>query len=411
MANESGDTRRSFLAAGAVGALAAVVPRAAGRDTQGSLDPEFTFDCSAVSVDDWDGATGARVEFRDGSYVQVGRGSPERVGSPGRVVAAVVFTDGDGNERRFANDTDDCDPGPRATTFTSSRATVRAAEFDNVDVTPDGIISRVVLHFVDGTTQTRVNYERDPTLLNVATTYRGTGDHEGRVIEAVEIAYDLDYTTHYLRNPAADKFLLGAGTCQERLVEVVGASEGAVDYEFTVDGSARAVSLTDRRGAGGNDAIDDGDGTTTVTGTTGNPGYSDVYLVTGEMQSFEQTGGPGDYVLRECEWRIREDGAAATDNLAVIATESGELTYEFTVDGTARRIPNAGEKLSAEENDAITDNGDGTTTVSGYTGNEGYGDSFAVTGPVTDFRRTGGDAEFRIEYNGREVTAERLTGD
>ncbi|WP_123535303.1 hypothetical protein [Halosimplex salinum] len=404
------NTRRTFLASSAVGALAGIATTGSAGETVATRpNPDFTIHCSTVTVDDWDTTYWARVVFRDGSYVRVGQAGPDEFGAPGRVVDTVTFYGSNDEELTVSNDSTDCDPEDRAVTFTDSRVTVRGSEFVDIEKPPDNVISKLDLHFVDGTTQNVYQYDGPPK--SVADVYRGTGEHDGKVIEAFDVDYNLNDTRHYIRNPAADKHLLGKEDCQDRCIEVMGATEGAVDYEFTVDGPIRAVSLSDRRNAspGGNDAItDNGDGTWTATGRTGNPGYGDTYAVEGQVQSFTQTGGSGDYVLRECEWRILEDTSPSTDLLAVVATESGDVDYEFIVDGTARGIPNVGDRRSAAGNDQVTDNGDGTVTVDGFTGNEGYGDTYAVTGDVTDFQRTAGDADFRIEYNGHELTPTEL---
>jgi len=402
------NTRRTFLASSALGALSAVATGATAAATGETVEPTATVECSTVSVDDWGDAVSARAVFEDGSFVDVVEGAPESFGAPGRVIESVTFAGFDGNEWTVTNDATDCDPGEKSVTFTDSRATVRPGQFLEMDTYPGRLISQVDLHFVDGTSQEKVHLDGPQSPDGITGVYRGTGEHAGKVVEAIEIFHDLGYVTHYVRNPAAEKCLLGKETPQERLVEVMGATEGAVDYEFTVDGPVRKVALSDRRGAGGNDAVSTSGDTTTVTGTTGNPGYSDVYAVGGPVTDFSQTGGDGDYVLREAEWRIVEDTAPATDLLAVVATEAGEVSYEFTVDGAVRKVTNAGPKRSAAGNDEVTENGDGTVTVSGFTGNTGYGDTYAVTGDVTDFTRTGGDAAFRIDYNGRERTPEEL---
>ncbi|QLH80821.1 hypothetical protein [Halosimplex pelagicum] len=403
------NTRRTFLASSALGALSAVATGATAAATGETVEPTLTIECSTVRVDDWGSAFGARVVFEDGSVVYIDEGAPETFGAPGRVVESVTLHDGDGNEWTRTNDATDCDPGGKSVTFTDSRATVRPGQFLETDTYPGELISQVDLHFVDGTSQEKVHLDPQ-TPDGITGVYRGTGEHAGKVVEAIEMFHDLGYVSHYIRNPAAEQYLLGKATPQERLVEVMGASEGAVDYEFTVDGPVRAVTLSDRRGAspGGNDDISTGGDTTTVTGTTGNPGYSDVYAVGGAITDFTQTGGDGDYLLRESEWRVIEDTAPATDLLAVVATEAGEVAYEFTVDGTVRKVTNAGPRRSAADNDEVVENDDGTVTVSGFTGNTGYGDTYAVTGDVTDFARTGGDAAFRVDYNGRERTPEEL---
>jgi len=106
-------------------------------------------------------------------------------------------------------------------------------------------------------------------------------------------------------------------------------------------------------------------------------------------------------------------GGATSDGdtsheVAVIATEQGEVTYEFTVDGTVEPASDVAADLVAEDNDAIRDNGDGTVTVSGYTGNTGYGDTYTVTGDLLSFERTGGQAAFRIELDGSSVSSDEL---
>ncbi|WP_167837474.1 hypothetical protein [Halosimplex halophilum] len=404
------NTRRTFLAASALGALSAVATGGTAAATDGTVEPTLTIECSTVSVDDWGSAFGARVVFEDGSFVNIEEGAPDTFGAPGRVIESVTLHDGDGNEWTRTNDATDCDPGGKSVTFTDSRATVRPGQFLEVDTYPGRLISQVDLHFVDGTSQEKVHLDGPESPDGITGVYRGTGEHAGKVVEAIEMFHDLGYVTHYVRNPAAERYLLGKATHQERLVEVMGATEGAVDYEFTVDGPVRAVTLSDRREAspGGNDAIASGEDGTTVSGTTGNPGYSDVYAVGGPITGFSQTGGDGDYVLREAEWRAVETTAPATDLLAVVATEDGDVDYEFTVEGTVRKVTNCGPKRSAGDNDEVVENDDGTVTVSGFTGNTGYGDTYAVTGDVTDFARTGGEAAFRIDYNGRELTPEEL---
>ncbi|ELZ28780.1 hypothetical protein C475_04061 [Halosimplex carlsbadense 2-9-1] len=404
------NTRRTFLASSALEALSAATTGATAAATDETVAPTATVDCSTVSVDDWGSARSARAVFEDGSFVDVGDGTPETFGASGRVIESVTFADFDGTEWTTTNDATDCDPGEKSVTFTDSRATVRPGQFQEMDGYPGKLISQVDLHFVDGTSQEKVHLDGPQSPDGITGVYRGTGEYAGKVVEAIEIFHDLDYVTHYVRNPAAEQYLLGKDTCQERLIEVMGATEGAVDYEFTVEGPVRAVTLSDGRGAspGGNDAVSTSGDATTVSGSTGNPGYSDVYAVGGPITDFAQTGGDGDYVRREAEWRVVEDTAPATDLLAVVATEQGEVAYEFTVDGTVRPIGNVGPKRSAAGNDEVTDNGDATVTVSGFTGNAGYGDTYAVTGDVTDFTRTGGDAAVRIDYNGHERTPEEL---
>jgi hypothetical protein len=287
------NTRRTFLASSALGALSAVATGGAAAEAGGAVEPTATVEGWRVGVDDWGSARGARAVFRDGSFVEVNAGDPDRFGAPGRVVESVTFTDHDGTTWTMDNGAPDADLGPRAVTFTDARTTVRESQFADLDTVPGNEISRVELHFVDGTSEVVHSYDGPAWPASLPGVYRGSGAHAGNVVEAIDISYDLNVARHYVRNPAADKHLLGKETPQERLVEVMGATEGAVDYEFTVDGTVRPIrNAGPRRSTAGNDeGVDDGDGTVTVSGFTGNTGYGDTYAVTGDVTDFTRTGG------------------------------------------------------------------------------------------------------------------------
>ncbi|WP_436908132.1 hypothetical protein [Halosimplex marinum] len=394
--DSNGGTRRRFLGGTLGGAIAATLGGSAAAET-GSAQEDLEFDCWRVHNLQY----GTTVTFEDGSYISAADTSDGTLGSPGRVVTRV-------NDERGVTEVDqDCDPGELATTFTDSSVTVTASE-EHALGTAEG--AEVRLHYADGTVQevlgtnetTGINPDHHRTALS--TTYRGEGEHADKTIEAIEFDLMSYSTTTYLRNREVGEHLLGKRTPQERVVEVVGASEGAVEYEFTVDGPVEKLSLTDRIRAGDNDDVtDNGDGTWTVSGFTGYPGEGDAYVVNGEITSFTQTGGDGEYVVREHERRVVRSSLGDTDFVRIVGTEAGDVEYEFTVDGTVWKVTNIGTPLKADDNDDITDNGDGTWTVSGFTGNEGEGDTYVVAGDVTDFTRTGGNADFRITVDGREV--------
>ncbi|WP_372479521.1 hypothetical protein ACAH01_13365 [Halomicrobium sp. HM KBTZ05] len=443
-----GCTRRAFLGVTLGGAL--VGPAGvAGTATAQVSDSQFTIGCDYVEVTDSTGIDAVRVAFEDGSFVQSSNGvslddgEPVRYGSPGRILDSVTI-----NGTQTVDNPDPCQRRHRATTFTATSVHVPVGEFVLSGGVPSVLTSRVRLHFVDGTTETKQSYSEDgvgdtddfPELSGIRDTdgmdavpnvYRGSGQHAGKTIEAIEIETDQDYRRHYLRSDVAEAATLGTETPQERCVEVVGASQGDVSYELTATGPIRPTTINDRIGAGDNDTITrNDDGTWTVSGFTGNTGYGDSFVVNGAITEIRQTGGDGDYVVREMERRVvsqstdavdsspdgaSDDGGAdgsgdepTTHEVAVVATEQGEVRYEFTVDGSVERAVDVADDLVAEDNDTITDSGDGTVTVSGYTGNPGYGDTFLVTGDLTAFERTGGDAAFRIELDGETVTADEL---
>jgi len=449
-ANEdrSGNTRRRFLGGALAGAVGVgVVGTAAGQVTA----DQFTVACDYVELTDASGIDSIRVECKDGSYVESVNGvfladdEPMRLGSPGRAVQSVTV-----NGDRIFDGFDTCGPPPRRqTTFTATAAHVPPSEFIMDGAVPSSLTSAVYLHFADGTTETAQGYSADgdgtldefPEFDGILTVegvggvtglYRGTGANAGKVIEAVRIETDVDYRRFHLVSDVADAALLGAETPQERPIEIVGASRGAVEYELTATGPIRPLAVNDRIGAGSNDTIERNDnGTWTATGYTGNTGYGDAYVVNGRITGINQTGGDGEYVVRELERRViggsagTGSGSDASDSdgsggdgsenestgdtshqLTVVATEQGEISYEFTVDGSVEHASGVADRLRAESNDTISENDDGTVTVTGYTGNTGYGDSYVVTGDLLSFERTGGEAAFRLELDGTEVSIE-----
>jgi hypothetical protein len=206
---------------------------------------------------------------------------------------------------------------------------------------------------------------------------------------------------------------------------VVESTTDGVDfnYTFTVDGSVERAAVGEREGEDSDRIVENDDGTVTVSGFTGNL-YGDAFTVTGELTSFERTGGQSDY-------RLEFNGTDVTENLtgspastvdrpvvgdgeALVVestTQGADFNYTFTVDGSVERIRDDdfdldGER-AAEDSDRIIENGDGTVTVRGFTGNL-YGDAFVIQGEIRSFERTGGESDYRLEFNGSDAT-EALT--
>jgi hypothetical protein len=95
-----------------------------------------------------------------------------------------------------------------------------------------------------------------------------------------------------------------------------------------------------------------------------------------------------------------DDSEASGTQLDLVAADgTSNVSYEFTVEGSVQKRTSAGDN-AAEDNDSVTDNGDGTVTVSGVSGN-GYGDSFLVDGTVTSMNLN--EDEWTIRYDGQEV--------
>ncbi|NHN60557.1 MULTISPECIES: hypothetical protein [Halorussus] len=87
--------------------------------------------------------------------------------------------------------------------------------------------------------------------------------------------------------------------------------------------------------------------------------------------------------------------------LELISTpDRANITYEFTVEGTVEKRTSSSDGVVAEANDSVTDNGDGTVTVSGISGN-GHGDSYLVQGSITAMDLD--ESLWTIRYDGAEV--------
>lgn len=319
-------TRRRFLESTAVGGLAVGLVGTGTAAARTKAADHVTWECDHVALSNVGDLDTVRVDFQNGSYVQSANGisgeEPVRLGSPGRTIDTATITFGDGSEETLDNPSPDCDRRRLATSFTATRVHVPPAEFVLSRSVPGVLTTSVTLHFADGTTQRKQHYSGDgdgevddfpevPGLASVygmdavPNTYRGSGAHAGKVVGAIEIATDEGYRTHYLRSDCSGACLYGAETVQERIVEVVGTSEGAVRYEFTATGPIHRVGINARIETEANDAVsENGDGTVTVTGFTGNTGYGDSYVVNGEITDFQQTGGDGEYVVRSMERRL-----------------------------------------------------------------------------------------------------------
>jgi hypothetical protein len=199
-------------------------------------------------------------------------------------------------------------------------------------------------------------------------------------------------------------------TPSENTFEVVAAEEsgGGFDYEFTTNGPVTAVTDAGSNAADDNDTItDNGDGTYTVSGRTGS-GYGDTFGVDGDVTAFSTATDASNYTLYWNDQEITADDIngdqPSTDTFEVVAAEDsgGAFDYTFTADGEVTAVTDAGSN-AADDNDTITDNGDGTYTVSGRTGS-GYGDTFSIAGEVTSFETSTDASNYTLYLNGEEVS-------
>ena len=409
--------RREFLRTVTVGGAGALAGLGGIRSAR--ADHLVSFGCSEVSFSpgakDVD-AGSARIAFEDGGYVWSIDSYADLMGSTGRAVTAAEI--GRSGLERPVNRIENPDPrtcNPRATTFDDNSVTVGEGEFDTAGVPPVEA-ARVTLYFRDGSSEV-VSDIGERNVSSVTTTYTGTGQNTDKAITSIKIEHSVWDTTNLVANPATT----GAFEWTDsRVLDIVTTDDVEMEYELLVDGTVekRTGIGEPLRAEPNNDTVtENGDETVTVSGFTGNAGYGDSYRIDGRVLAFEQTAGDAerdDYAFLVNGAPVASSllgpglGAAGRTLFQIVGTEEGEVSYEFTVDGTVEKRTDNSDRLKAEDNDEVTENGDGTVTVSGFTGNTGYGDSFVVSGDLESFDRTGGDAGYRLVANGRDVELDEL---
>lgn len=89
----------------------------------------------------------------------------------------------------------------------------------------------------------------------------------------------------------------------------------------------------------------------------------------------------------------------------VAGADTQNISYEFTVDGQVAKHA-VSDDIAAGGNDEIADNGDGTVTVTGTSGN-GYGDAYKVDGAITTMQLD--DSNWTLRYGGQQTSVATLT--
>ena len=108
----------------------------------------------------------------------------------------------------------------------------------------------------------------------------------------------------------------------------------------------------------------------------------------------------------------RAAAAPTTHHVEIVSTggtsETGDLDVRYELTATGEIVPDTDNgRNSAERNDSVTENDDGTWTATGTTGN-GFGDAYTVTGRVVEFTAEG---SYELYLDGTAVAAEDLVSD
>jgi len=97
-----------------------------------------------------------------------------------------------------------------------------------------------------------------------------------------------------------------------------------------------------------------------------------------------------------------DDGNDDEWTLGVLSTRADhDFAYVVVVDGDAEKAST--EAVAADSGDRVLDNGDGTVTIVGTTGDES-GDAFRVDGTIESFYTPASPSDYVIERDGEDVT-------
>ena len=195
---------------------------------------------------------------------------------------------------------------------------------------------------------------------------------------------------------------------QEDQPDVSGTIDGVYVYNasdremFDFAGQDVSVSNVQLSGPGNLSTPEFFENVTTGEDATLPPKSSPVWTPGGEGMPLVDSSAP---VEEPTPTPTPEEPEGSTFQI-VSTTTGADLEYRFEVDGSvAGAVVNNDVQSVDESNDSITDNGDGTTTVVGRTGN-GEGDAFQVVGTVTSFSQTGGTSGVQLLLDGEDVTGQ-----
>lgn len=199
----------------------------------------------------------------------------------------------------------------------------------------------------------------------------------------------------------------GDGTETGPRTVMIAANEGGVDYRLTVDGEIESQSPAGDFSSDGNEDVTEDGGTVTASGLTGPAPdiageqvfLGDRFLFTGSVETLELDPNSDatdvtvyldEASVAPADVRGFTDESGVEHTLMIAANEDG-VEYSVTVDGTLDPQTQSGD-FSAEATDDVSENDDGTVSVSDVTGPAPdiadevtyLGDRFLVTGEVVD---------------------------
>ncbi|WP_323675932.1 right-handed parallel beta-helix repeat-containing protein [Halorubellus sp. PRR65] len=195
------------------------------------------------------------------------------------------------------------------------------------------------------------------------------------------------------------------------LLEITTPSDGSVEYTFTASGEiSKVLDNGDNSAEEQNDTVtQNDDGTWTATGLTGN-GYGDTIEFVGDALEFTPVTGDFTLYLDGQEITVPDltGQQVPSKTLKITTPTDGSVEYSLTTSGEISKVIDNSDDSAEEQNDTVTQNSDGTWTMTGLTGN-GYGDTLEYEGEALDFSPMEGT--FSLYLNGQLTTTYELLGE
>ncbi|WP_135826706.1 hypothetical protein [Halorussus ruber] len=240
---------------------------------------------------------------------------------------------------------------------------------------------------IEGPAVEQDNRAGDPTISSTNTRW-GSNANADRVPEGVPMTAE-EAASGTSSASGSDQTTEESGTADAEgtvLELVAGSNTSSISYEFTVEGSVqKRTSAGDVESESNDSVTDNGDGTMTVTGVSGN-GYGDSYLVNGDFVSMN---------LDESKWtltyggeQVSVDDLVLPNKIVIDGTDTPRVSSQYVVEfsGKARKSAALG---SIQANDEITDGQISGNVVGGK-------DGYRYSGEITGFRLDG-PARVRVE--------------
>lgn len=230
-----------------------------------------------------------------------------------------------------------------------------------------------------------------------------------RETDAAKITDDVERDSLMGRRPyiklasaAVGAIALGSASASaaETSVVVVDGRGGTdrTDYVVEVSDSIQKI------GTSVPDSLSDSVSDTRVEGSV--QGGVDAYEYSGKITQFDFDGSAEVITkssLEEVSPDLKKNAKKGKNKIEIVS--DGSITYDFTTSGKITKLFDNGKNSAEEKNDTVTENGDGTWSASGFTGN-GYGDGFEFDGELQAF--SSDTDSFKLLVNGKEVSPKDL---